>query len=55
MSKIFFTGAGAIATAMGNVLAKKPGLDVTLVTIEEDVAQSINENRVNQKYFPKFP
>ncbi len=52
MKKIIFIGAGAIATAMGNVLAKKSGLDVTLLTIEEDVAQGINGNSMNQKYFP---
>ena len=54
MGKIIFIGAGAIATAMGNVLAKKPAMDVTLITIEDEVARSINENRVNRKYFPNI-
>ena len=38
--KVLFIGAGAIATAMGNVLAKKRDLEVTLLTIEEDVAET---------------
>ncbi len=52
MRKILFIGAGAIATAMGNVLAKKTDLDVTLITIEDEVVKTMNENRVNRKYFP---
>jgi glycerol-3-phosphate dehydrogenase (NAD(P)+) len=54
MKKIIFIGAGAIATAMGNVLAKKPGLEVTLISIEEDVVRVINEDSMNQKYFPSI-
>ena len=54
MNKIFFLGAGAIATAIGNVLAKKESLDVTLITIEDEVAKSINENHINHKYFPNI-
>ncbi len=54
MNKILFIGAGAIATAMGNVLAKKLSMDVTLVTIEDEVAGSISRDRVNQKYFPNI-
>ncbi len=52
--KVLFIGAGAIATAMGNVLAKKRDLEVTLLTIEEDVAETITKNHVNNKYFPKL-
>jgi glycerol-3-phosphate dehydrogenase (NAD(P)+) len=52
MKKIIFIGAGAIATAMGNVLARKSGLEVTLVSIEENVVRIINEDSMNQKYFP---
>ncbi len=54
MRKVLFIGAGAIATAVGNVLAKKTDLDVTLVTIEDEVVKTMNENRVNQKYFPNI-
>jgi glycerol-3-phosphate dehydrogenase (NAD(P)+) len=52
MNKICFIGAGAIATALGNVLAKKTCLDVTLVTVEEPVANSITHENINRKYFP---
>ena len=55
MQKIIFIGAGAIATALGNVLAKKEQFDVTLVTVEESVANSINSENVNRKYFPSIP
>ncbi len=55
MQKIFFIGAGAIATALGNVLAKKEQFDVTLITIESDVAKAITEENVNSKYFPAIP
>jgi len=50
--KVFFIGAGAIATALGNALAKKAYLDVTLVTVEESVADSIRLENINRKYFP---
>lgn len=53
--KIFFIGAGAIATALGNVLTKKPDLDVTLITIEKEVAEVINAEHFNKKYFPNIP
>lgn len=52
MEKILYIGGGAIATALGNVLAQKPGFDVTLITIEKAVAQKINNEHINQKYFP---
>jgi glycerol-3-phosphate dehydrogenase (NAD(P)+) len=51
-NKIVFIGAGAIGTSLGNSLVKNPSLDVTLVSIEEDVVRTINENHINQKYFP---
>lgn len=50
--KVFFIGGGAIATALGNVLAGNPDLEVTLLTIEKAVIKTINENHVNLKYFP---
>lgn len=52
---IRFIGAGAIGTALGNTLSVKPELDVCLVTIEEDVAQAINEDHINHKHFPNIP
>jgi glycerol-3-phosphate dehydrogenase (NAD(P)+) len=54
MKKIIFIGAGAIATAMGNVLAKKTDMEVILITIEDEVVKTMSENRVNQKYFPNI-
>lgn len=51
-NNIVFIGAGAIGTALGNSLAKNPENDITLVSIEEEVVQSINESNINRKYFP---
>jgi len=52
--KIYFIGGGAIATALGNVLAPKQEFDITLLTIEKVVAQKINSDHVNHKYFPSI-
>lgn len=52
MNKIVFVGSGAIATALGNVLARKGIYDVTLLSIEEEVVESINNQRLNAVYFP---
>lgn len=52
LNKIVFIGAGAIGTSLGNSLAKNNENDITLVSIEEDVVNSINQIHVNQKYFP---
>ncbi len=52
MKEIVFVGSGAIATAVGNVLARKAVYNVTLLSIEEEVVESINEQRVNIAYFP---
>jgi glycerol-3-phosphate dehydrogenase (NAD(P)+) len=49
---IVIAGAGAIGTALGNVLAEKEALEVTLLSIEPDVVESINSLQVNSKYFP---
>lgn len=54
MKKIVFVGSGAIGTAIGNVLARKGIDDINLLSIEEDVVESINNNRVNTKYFPNI-
>jgi glycerol-3-phosphate dehydrogenase (NAD(P)+) len=53
--KIVLIGAGAIGTSLGNSLAKNKENDVTLVSIEEDVVNSINKDHLNQKYFPGIP
>jgi len=51
-TKICIIGAGAMGTSLGNALAMKPSLEVTLLSIEEDVVEYINKNHVNEKYFP---
>lgn len=50
--KICFVGSGAITTSMGNVISLKNKYEVTLLSVEEDVIRSINEDHVNRKYFP---
>jgi len=49
---IGIVGAGMIGTAIGNTLAAKNDQDIKLYTIEDEVAESINRIKVNQKYFP---
>lgn len=51
---IYFIGGGAIATALGNVLAAKSEFDVTMLTIEEKVVLNVNSEHINQKYFPNI-
>ena len=51
-TKVCIIGAGAMGTSLGNALAMKPELEVTLLSIEEDVVESINKNHINEKYFP---
>lgn len=50
---IVFIGSGAISTAIANVLSLKNEYNVTLLSIEKDVVDSINNDHVNNKYFPK--
>ena len=52
MKKVVFVGSGAIGTAIGNVLARKGVDDITLLSIEEEVVESINNLRYNLTYFP---
>ena len=52
MKEVIFVGSGAISTAIGNVLARKAVYNVTLLSIEEEVVESINEQRINIAYFP---
>ncbi len=54
IKNIVVIGAGSIGTALGNTLARKHEYDVTLLSIEKDVVDSINESRINFKYFPNF-
>lgn len=51
---IVIVGAGSIGTALGHTIARKKTNDVCLLSIEEDVVQTINEKRVNSKYFPNI-
>jgi glycerol-3-phosphate dehydrogenase (NAD(P)+) len=51
---IVIIGAGSIGTALGHTLAAKEIYPVVLLTIEQDVAQSVNDLHVNQKYFPNI-
>ncbi|MFZ4463885.1 MAG: NAD(P)H-dependent glycerol-3-phosphate dehydrogenase [Bacteroidales bacterium] len=53
--QIVFVGSGAIATSLGNILAAKPGLEITLLSIEEDVVSAVNQSHTNPKYFPNVP
>jgi glycerol-3-phosphate dehydrogenase (NAD(P)+) len=52
MQRVLFIGGGAIATALGNVLAMQSQIDVTLITIEQQVIDTINNLHINRKYFP---
>jgi glycerol-3-phosphate dehydrogenase (NAD(P)+) len=54
MRKIVFIGSGAIATAIGDVLAGKNKDDVCLLSIEDEVIEMINTLHVNSTYFPKI-
>ena len=52
--RICFIGSGAISTAMGNVLAQKGSYEVFLLSVEQDVVDSISNDHVNRKYFPNI-
>jgi len=54
MQNIVFLGAGAIGTALGNSLAIRPDLNVSLLSIEKDVVETITNSHINQKYFPNI-
>ena len=53
MRKIVFIGSGAIATAIGDVLAQKNKDEIYLLSIESEVVEMINTMHVNSTYFPK--
>jgi glycerol-3-phosphate dehydrogenase (NAD(P)+) len=49
---IAIIGAGVIGTALGNILAAKPSLAVTLHSIEHDIVDEITQKHINSRYFP---
>ncbi|MCF8368132.1 MAG: hypothetical protein K9G76_03760 [Bacteroidales bacterium] len=51
---IAIIGAGSIGTALGNVIARKRQNPVTMLSVEKDVVQSVNDSRSNFKYFPNI-
>ena len=54
MQNIVFLGAGSIGTALGNSLAVRSDLNVSLLSIEKDVVDTITTSHINQKYFPNI-
>ncbi|NTV84868.1 MAG: glycerol-3-phosphate dehydrogenase, partial [Bacteroidales bacterium] len=54
MKNIVFLGAGSIGTALGNSMAVRSDLNVSLLSIEQNVVDSITEKHINQKYFPNI-
>ncbi|MEI6900032.1 MAG: NAD(P)H-dependent glycerol-3-phosphate dehydrogenase [Bacteroidota bacterium] len=52
--RIVFIGAGAIGTALGNIIAEKENCDITLHSVESDVVDIINHSHLNPKYFPSI-
>lgn len=53
-NRIVIVGAGSIGTALGQTIARKKDYDVTLLSIEKDVVEAINNTRFNTKYFPNI-
>lgn len=51
---IVFVGSGAIATALGNVLASDKDYQVRLLSQEPEVIESINNAHINAAYFPNI-
>lgn len=54
MENIVFLGAGSIGTSLGNSLAVRSDLNVSLLSIEQDVVASITASHINLKYFPNI-
>lgn len=52
--RICFVGSGSISTALGNVLAQKGKHEVFMLSVEQDVVDSISNDHVNRKYFPNI-
>ncbi|MBN2173368.1 MAG: NAD(P)-binding domain-containing protein [Bacteroidales bacterium] len=53
-NNITIIGAGSIGTALGNIIARKRDKEIYLYSIEKDVVDSINNKRLNFKYFPNI-
>jgi glycerol-3-phosphate dehydrogenase (NAD(P)+) len=51
-NKIAILGAGAFGTAFANALLDNINNDVTLISRNKKVVESINENNINKDYFP---
>lgn len=51
---ICIAGAGSIGTALGQILSSYDHHNVTLLSIEEDVVNDINEFHINRTYFPQI-
>jgi len=51
---IVFLGAGSIGTALGNSMAVRSDLNVSLLSVENDVVETITNSHINQKYFPNI-
>lgn len=49
---VVIIGAGVIGTALGNVLAARNDLNVTLHSVESDSVEEINRDHFNSRYFP---
>lgn len=52
MPKVVVAGAGVFGTSVSERLAWNPANEVMIHTIESEVAEDINKNHKNQKYFP---
>lgn len=51
MKKVVFIGSGAIATAIGDILATKNIDEIKMLSIENDVIEAVNNQHVNLNYF----
>lgn len=51
-TSIVFIGSGAIATSLGNILAADDDNTVYMLSIEQDVIESVNNRHINSNYFP---
>jgi glycerol-3-phosphate dehydrogenase (NAD(P)+) len=54
VKNIVFLGAGSIGTALANSLAVRSDLNVSLLSVEPEVVESITTLKINQKYFPNI-
>ena len=51
---VVFIGAGAIGTALGNVIARHSSAPVLLHSVETAVVEDINDHHLNTRYFPSL-